>query len=414
MGNETSKLLRWIVPGWVAILSFALFIGGDLLMDPSHSLYQPLAKLIQKVMPSSQIPTTLVLAIAGFPIGFIIYQLYFYVRWNSPFARDGFFPPLVNGRLAELKELQNGISDDSIALIYRGPFTKNKRHWRYRWVTSEAYKTDHVTRWQYLESLVTEILKKLDTNSTTVSLFERYRHLSEMTHVLGAAYVAVGVGFASYLLVRSMLVQQEVVTWFFWSFIVVGIMILALSIEEAESKRFKQSMRMFGDEPFDEGPVETAQGPQKERNTPILSAWVIFLLCGMVFLLNPVFPVNGDLITQFNTIMRYVLFLAAGAVLIWRIDSEGRRWFMGISLAAVAIAILYLRKYTNLASPMIPWGFSGPAIILMITHLILLKNRQNARDDTISFQRYYLFHYLYEVDVARNVFRPPRKSRRRG
>ncbi len=135
----------------------------------------------------------LLAAIAGVPLGFCIYQAYFWLRWNSPVSRDGFLPPLVVGREEDLDRTTRDLAPDDLT---RGAA------WRERWVSHKLYKTDHGWRWRYLENLFTEAAQYIDTDLAGLSIYARHRTLLDLMHTLGASLAGIYLGYLAYLLAK--------------------------------------------------------------------------------------------------------------------------------------------------------------------------------------------------------------------
>ncbi len=133
--NDLTKLARWIIPGWIALLAFISFVVIDMLMaEPNKSPLFSLDEFLSSVNGFSVILTAVVLAASGVPLGFTIYQIYFFIRWNSPFSRDGLLPPVVPGRMSELVQILDDITNEEL--------TQNEE-WRERLTADPFYKRDH-------------------------------------------------------------------------------------------------------------------------------------------------------------------------------------------------------------------------------------------------------------------------------
>ena len=89
--NDLTKLARWIIPGWISILSFLAFIIIDIgfTAPGKEKIFVSLSDLFHIIPTSNDFFTAILVAASGIPIGFSIYQFYFFLRWSFPFlGRD--------------------------------------------------------------------------------------------------------------------------------------------------------------------------------------------------------------------------------------------------------------------------------------------------------------------------------------
>ena len=62
--------------------------------------------------------TAILVAASGIPIGFSIYQFYFFLRWNSPFTREGLLSPIIPGRKSDMEHSDKGYKQGNIIPFY--------------------------------------------------------------------------------------------------------------------------------------------------------------------------------------------------------------------------------------------------------------------------------------------------------
>jgi len=199
--SDLTKLARWVIPGWVAILSFFGFtIIDTLFTQPTRQpyLFQSLTDLFAPMPDTNTIIAALFVAAAGVPLGFTIYQAYFFLRWNSPFSRDGLLPPLLPGRLIDLEKSWKGIHPNEAA---------GSMEWRKMWVNDPLFEQDYGFKWRYVELLFLEAAQKIDSTFEGVSIYARHRYLHEIVHTLGASIGAVYIGFIGYVFEKVKLEQ---------------------------------------------------------------------------------------------------------------------------------------------------------------------------------------------------------------
>lgn len=197
--NEQSRFIRWGVPGWMMLLAFLYYSIIDILLS-SDSKSNKLFSFIMGLGTNSILTTSalgavvaLLVAASGIPLGFFIYQIYFYIRWNSPFSRHGLMPPLIAGRLNDLERTMDGIDEADLV---------NNDTWRKDWISNPLYSKDHGWKWRYIENYFTEILLRIDNQFDGASLLLRYRYLLDLLHTLGASLFGIYFGYLGYLMFK--------------------------------------------------------------------------------------------------------------------------------------------------------------------------------------------------------------------
>ncbi len=195
MDNEDlTRLARWVIPGWVTIALFVTFLGIDYKLAPENR------NVIQqsfgiKTLPGVQDTLSIIalLAALSVPLGFVIYQVYYYLRWNSPFSRDG-STPFFNtpGRM---KEAEFVLAD----IMAEGKDKLASDKWRKNWVEHILFSINHKFKWQYTELLLYENIFKMKNGKEILS---RYRYRLEILHTIGATSVAVVISYLAYLSIK--------------------------------------------------------------------------------------------------------------------------------------------------------------------------------------------------------------------
>lgn len=89
---------RWGIPGWSVIISLILFICFDFIGGGGNKILNIVKSMIDDSDILELAICGIVVAGAGIPIGYFLYQIYFYFRWNSPWSKEGPLSPVIGGR----------------------------------------------------------------------------------------------------------------------------------------------------------------------------------------------------------------------------------------------------------------------------------------------------------------------------
>ncbi len=208
MENEDlTRLARWVIPGWVAIALLIVFFAIDYEFSPNgRNVFKCLyGNSIRTLSIQDTLSIIALLAALSVPLGFIIYQMYYYLRWNSPFSRYGSTPflsrygstPFFNspGRMRESNFVLVDFPD--VSALYSNSLDMDE--WRKEWVEHILFAINHKFRWQYIELLFYDIIFGLSNGRQWL---HRYRYRQEILHTLGAASVSVVISFFVYLLAK--------------------------------------------------------------------------------------------------------------------------------------------------------------------------------------------------------------------
>lgn len=77
---QTSQIFKWVIPGWIFIGLLLLLIKIDSLKTENNLL--EFLKIVEYYDPIST-GFFLLLSTAGLPIGYLIYQIYYYLYWGG-------------------------------------------------------------------------------------------------------------------------------------------------------------------------------------------------------------------------------------------------------------------------------------------------------------------------------------------
>jgi hypothetical protein len=358
MNKNFDTFLRWGMPGWSAIMGFLIFVLTDYFSANDSTMYDKINSAFASQGLWQLTVAALLVAGAGVPLGFIIYQIYFYLRWNSPVSEDGLLPPLVVGRRAELDDTLHTLKIKDLAF---------KEKWRDE-LLSEG--EDHRTTWFYMDPFLVDTLIQADKDGT---VYDRHSYLMNMLHTLGASHLGIVIGYVSYLLFKWRM-EQSPLWWLVVAFGVILVVIILLSKEDLRNRNKKPNLF----------------GMQIMYPAELFIASLV-----LVYLVN-----NPAL----NILFRYQLpwFICAGIALLWGISvKSGRRFLMVIFVFATICA--YVIKF--LIPPSIQINANWPVmlsiLLFCILTLIFLKNRQNTREQLVTFEYYYVQKYIVDYQKSK-------------
>lgn len=398
---DLNKFVRWSIPGWISILSMLIFTTLDIISSPPGSkimMYPSLTSLLRTIGSEDTLANIFTIAIIGFPLGFLIYQFYFFIRWNSPFSKNGLFSPFIVGREIDLNRTLRKTPDSKIALY--------QSKWRLDWINNKAFSQDHGFRWQYIESLFTEICQKYDTKYTGFKLYDRYRYLLEIMHILGASLGGVYIGFFGYL-IGKMRIEGLPLTLYIVA-IAISLVILLLSLDWED--RIKHIQQGLDEKPENLRNVDAVISFGKTISINHPSIFYLVFLGMVIFFVSPAIIANQ--VFDFN--LEYIgrILLLVPLMIAWPrwVATKEEKRGVALVLTISVVLSLIIRYFRDPYLSWIDWAFASPLFVFLVMNLVLLKNRQNARDDLISFQYYTLQRFL-EEDDCRSLTHPTRTSR---
>ncbi|HNA54423.1 MAG TPA: hypothetical protein PKV31_10370 [Saprospiraceae bacterium] len=399
--NDQSRFIRWGVPGWTMLLAFASFTLLDILLSPSSSK-NSLVDVIKTIVAiislnaAASAAAALLVAAAGIPLGFVIYQAYFYIRWNSPFSRDGFFPPFIVGRLNDLERTMEGVHKH---------FIVGDDKWRREWTNNPLYNSDHGLKWRYIENLFTEIVQYMDSKLSGLSLHVRYRYLMDLMHTLGAALFGIYLGYLGYILLKvktddislSIILSISIVCLFF--------LMILLEMEDKVKKGKvkpvpKDKIHYLVVTPIKRFDLFQLSNP---------SANYLLFLFTLLYMGSP----SPYTVTYTPSHFVFRIAVVVAVVLAWLIPKLAypKRVIISeiLTLAVLEILSVMASKYINDWSAFKPdwWNIGWCILFFLVTNMIFIKNRQNTRDDLIAMQNYTINRYFSN---SIQPFEPPQKT----
>ncbi len=396
---DINKFVRWSIPGWVAILSVFLFIGVDILSTPGGGQLSvgEISRYLKTLGLDDVNVSTFLVALAGFPLGFLIYQFYFFVRWNSPFSENGLFPPLIMGRQVDLERIIRDVPPEQLVLHYSS--------WRDNWIKNNAFKNDHGFKGQYIESLITEIIQKIDTKYMGSRLYDRYRYLVEMTHTLGAALGGIYIGFAGYLLIKVRVGNLPITTYLVS---LACLLVVLLFLLEYETPAHRKKQEQVTPPEIEEGKGESKTTDHTSKNKIHISHPTILFLVFMgfvIFLASPSLISNNlPMLNQDYLSKSLLIILIIVGLYKWSATKE-EKWLVGLILIIEIIIGIAFRIHRDVFVGL-DWPYLNSLFIFLVVNTVLLKNRQNSNDDSIALQNYSLKRFLNDENCCLDLVFP--------
>lgn len=391
MKNEDlTKLARWIIPGWTAILTLLVFIACDVVSTPPNAphLFKDLGEFVGLISGVDAVLVALLVAASGVPIGFLIYQFYFFVRWNSPFSRDGFFA-LIPGRIKDLERAVAGLTEQQISL---------GQQWREDIVNHPLYSIDHGFRWRYLEPLFLQACSEFDSKFSGLSIYSRHRYLHEVVHTLGASIGAAYFGFAGYLILKFVKEPIFPPYYLLTIFLVISVFFLLLHYEDKErfdlvkQRGMIQARQNTQDEKQGKKTAPILRVQTKKVGFSYLSSQLLATLSLIHFFANPVLGQVSH--NEEKLVLKFFvgsLFLGA-----WGAAQHAlpKKYVLGNIIWALGSLVVSLLFYLLSQSVLVDWGFFSAMSVFLVLNLVLFLNRRNANEDMLALENYTLHRYL--------------------
>ncbi|MCB9009938.1 MAG: hypothetical protein H6656_21635 [Ardenticatenaceae bacterium] len=406
--NDLTKLTRWIVPGWLAILAFYAFTIIDVgfyVAGNTPPMYASMQEFLTTMTPFNGILEAIFLAAAGVPLGFSIYQVYFFLRWNSLFSRDGLLPPIIPGRMRELDQIQKDITDFELSLGVS---------WRNKWVSHPFFKADHGFRSRYHELLFLEAVREVDTDGAgSIGFHDRHLYLHEISHTLGASILAVYLGFIGYVLLKLKITGLPVADYLFIISIVVGMFFFLVNFEyNKKADALKQAsdqgaeelgnsliptfhfrlpfmLPVFSSEPF------TIKWEKREVSIISPAAQFVFILMLLHLWVNPSFSVAGKSLDGWTLFFRILLSLIL--IVSWynskKEHSSASKLGDTIVFGSSFLATIILARVNSFIN-WVDWSFFMALVLFLLANMVLFFNRQNSKEQSFDLQHYVLKQYL--------------------
>jgi len=348
--NEQATFIRWGIPGWTAAITFVIFVFSDYLSVNDDRMFLLLNQAFAIAGIWQAILAGLLVAGAGVPLGFIIYQIYFYLRWNSPISRDGLFPPSIVGRWADIKDSVRDLDDSALEL---------GQSWRH----SLNSVKDHRASWHYLSALIYDAILHADSGSI---VYSRYNYLKDLVHTLGASHLGLTLGFWGYLIVKWKIGQAGLG----WPLMSIAVMFILLMLVSKEDGRNKKPLKLFR--------------MRLEYPAELFLASLIFIFLSLNPALNAIIPFF------LPSVMWIGVFLLWG----WSVrHSREIIWGWALVLAGI-VYVLNVSPWLSVITSWVNWPVVLSTLIFGCISLAFFKNRQNTREDLATMEHYYLQEFI--------------------
>jgi hypothetical protein len=194
--DTARQIVRWAVPGWVGILFCVIYVFIHLLFINCKCCNpESLSKMAEFFSTfKGLIP---VLGVASIPVGFVIYQLYYWIYWHAPVPKclSRVFSSSDRGRLI----LQNLENYDFESLFGRSLYKDRSSAYNSRWRDKAVMKKFQLN-WTLSESVWYKALNCIKYQHVRDYLDKRCQFLLDIYHSHGANNVALAVGFFFYLI----------------------------------------------------------------------------------------------------------------------------------------------------------------------------------------------------------------------
>lgn len=391
--QDLTKLARWGIPGWLAVLTFCVFVLLDIYFNPSTipPLFDSIEVFFTTFSFINSGYTALAVVIAGVPVGFAIYQIYFFMRWCSPFSRDGLIPPFHLGRMADIQRVTDGFTDDELS---KGV------PWRLACIQNELFEKDHAFRWRYTELLFTEAAQYLDAIVKSTLIHSRHRYLLEVMHTLGSSMIAVQFSFIAYFFLKF---KNQPINFSVYLLILLFLFFFLYFLLNLENKGKEDVIDYV---PRREGQTDDWSPywwgkiyirPQKffaQFTFSHSGSFVIVSLGLLTYMGHPLFNTSTD---PKDIILQ--LIIIGSIIVVWimakktRDNKEQYGDYVSWGLALIPGIIMKL-VLMNTFIPNLDWSFLLVVFVFLGINLILLQNRHNAKEDILALERYTLRRYL--------------------
>ena len=410
-------LTRWVIPGWVAILAFLFFIAIDVVTSQSQPheqhLFSNLGDLVQSLSDENALLLAFLTAGAGVPIGFLIYQSYYFLRWNSPFSYTGLLS-IISGRKWGHDVLTHELED----LLSLGT------EWRQKILDNPLYQFDHRYQGGYLDLLFLEICQVLDSEFSGLSIYSRLRYLREILHTLGASIGGVFIGLIGYIAVKYLKENIHLPSYLMAGLAICGGFFLLLHFEQQWYKKMLLEKISSKDASSFLKDKEDALSIPPTRYISLGKGRVIkFAYPSSKFILtltlihlfaNPAFAATWGVIWQQLEGLTHLFANPALAVTAATIADLSLRSILSVPFLYMWVKLPYPREFRNGSCiwasislvlgivvgwqrhllHWIDWPFFTVLVAFLYLNLTLFMNRETTNIEMLSLMRYTMFRYL--------------------
>lgn len=244
----------------MVIVAVVLFVSFDAISISANvnnnSLLNQFGTSIAMLTPSP-LTTFLVAIIAagssGIPLGYIIHELYYYIKWNSPISKGGLLPPLISGwenalvrvcvevdppgKIEEESTEEDAGNENNFRRFFKllDPRSFIRREKDKKRLIDEVYKKnirilapddlrirDELANrkrvsWHYITELVEAVMISFSKDTAEAELrINKYENRIDRMHSLGASHLGFSIGFGIYLILKLLLgIQNDTVSVYY-------------------------------------------------------------------------------------------------------------------------------------------------------------------------------------------------------
>lgn len=379
---------RWSLAGWTFFFTFLGYICIDVIVSYTAGYPSPLRNTIVHFLKSlfGQINNgnsleilILILSLslaAGIPVGYLIYQGYFFLRWLSPFGSYGLLYPWLPGRFHDLREAT------MVWRMKRFPLSRLSSEVYRNMLSNPAAKLKRFTSWETFT--LWDYVEILFHTRLGGNLLNRYQYLHEIQHSLGSSLFASEIAFLLYGFVKILTDFSKF--HFTYPLITFALFMLLLYIVNTEYQRSK---------PF--GWIN--------EGSHIISFLYLFLLTLAILNLHPkigpyLWALSSDpLPKNWNVLLQHLITIFTLSLFVGLIrNTAGFRWllqnanyktalFYQILIFVLPLGTLYLSSGFRKVNLQLDIGFLFASLCALYLTYILALNRYNARRSELLLMR---------------------------
>ncbi len=206
--DTARQVIRWALPGWVILFFLALFLSVN-------QLFFGLDRLVFFQLISEMKDLLLELAAIAVPLGFIMYQIYYWIYWYAPvpyIIGKFVFSPGDRGNEI-LSSVANHprfpeLFESTVSQTNRSVYAKNRWYSLKNSEVMSAYRTN----WELSDSVWYLALSNKRFEQIVEPLEKRNQFLTDIYHSLGVSYTALVLAFLGYLGITATITLGEVQT----------------------------------------------------------------------------------------------------------------------------------------------------------------------------------------------------------
>lgn len=360
---------RWGIPGWILVASFMIFVALDALSAHDNTVFAFLESVFSADSFWQAALFGFLVAGSAIPIGYLLWQIYFYVRWNSPVSKGGLWPPFIEGRSTEFMKGIEGIDfPEQITPLLK------------------IDKDDYKTVWKFVATVLHEAIHQVSGDPE--SAIKRHSFLINTFHSLGASMLGAAFGFGIYMILKYRF-EEIHLAWILIAVVYTAVMLMLLSAEHRHPDGYEWlKIRIIY-------PAE------------VFLAASIFLFINLLPGLNNLVPNQppGNGAPE-----NLILFLSVGLAIIWIVNAKDIRPRLFV-LTYVLVIVQFWLKHEHvdfLTSSAMNWPAVLAILVFQFFVIAFVKNRHNTGELLEAFENYYLYMFFNKNKDGRIPYPAPR------